>query len=296
MAIRNLQEQTNYKLSRILEIVQFPKATYYYQLPRLDLPDKDESLKKEIRQIRKTHKDYGYRRIHGELRRRGYKINKKKVQRLIQEMNLQVISFSRRSRKYQSYKGDIGKKAPNRLNRRFMSSIPHQKIVTDTSEFCYYEQDESGLLRQKKLYLDPFIDLFNLEVVSYKVSKHPNKQSMMKAFEAAIHATEHCPVRRTFHSDQGWAYQMNDYQQLLKDHRIFQSMSRKGNCLDNAPAENFFGIMKQEMYYGKVYHSYQELEQAIHDYIRYYNEDRIKAKLGYLSPVEYKEQQMALSA
>lgn len=106
--------------------------------------------------------------------------------------------------------------------------------MTDTTEFQYYEKDDSGQLQLKKLYLDPFIDLFNLEVVSYKISKQPNKQSMLEAFSEAIEATDDCQFRRTFHSDQGWAYQMNDYQQLLKDHGIFQSMSRKGNCLDNA--------------------------------------------------------------
>lgn len=296
IAIRNLHQQTDYCLNRILKVLDFPKATYYYHLKRLDDPDKDKAVKSEIQAIRKAHKDYGYRRIYGELRRRGYQISKNKVQRLIQKMNLQVTSFSRKSRKYRSYKGDIGKKAPNRLNRRFMSAIPHQKIVTDTSEFSYYEQDASGLIQQKKLYLDPFIDLFNLEVISYKISKQPNKQTMLEAFKEAIESTADCQFRRTFHSDQGWAYQMNDYQQMLKDHRIFQSMSRKGNCLDNAPAENFFGIMKQEMYYGKVYHSYEELKDAIHEYLRYYNEDRIKEKLGYLSPVEYKEQYASLSA
>lgn len=135
-----------------------------------------------------------------------------------------------------------------------------------------------------------------MEVVSYKISAQPNKTSMMAAFKEVVEATSDCEYRRTFHSDQGWAYQMNEYQELLKDNEIFQSMSRKGNCLDNAPAENFFGIMKQEMYYGNVYHSYEALVQAIHNYIRYYNEDRIKEKLGYLSPVEYKKHYASLSA
>lgn len=296
MAIRNLHESTVYSLTLILKTLDFPKATYYYQLECLNRPNKDEALKEEILDIRQAHENYGYRRVHAELRRRGYTVNKKKVQRLMKEMNLQVTSFTRKSRKYNSYQGDIGEKAPNRLNRRFTSSIPHQKIVTDTTEFHYYEADDSGQYQLKKLYLDPFIDLFNLEVISYKISKQPNKESMMEAFEEAVEATKDCQFRRTFHSDQGWAYQMNDYQQLLKDHQIFQSMSRKGNCLDNAPMENFFGIMKQEMFYGKVYRSRRELEQAIHDYIRYYNEDRIKEKLGYLSPVEYRQQQLLLSA
>lgn len=116
---------------------------------------------------------------------------------------------------------------------------------------------------------------------------------MIKALSEAIKASAECPYRRTFHSDRGWAYQMKEYQALLREHRIFQSMSRKGNCFDNAPIENFFGVMKQEMYYGKVYESYEELEMAITDYIRYYNEERIKEKLNWLSPVEYREQQAA---
>ena len=214
----------------------------------------------------------------------------------MKSLKLQVTSFTRKSRKYNSYKGDIGKTAPNRLKRRFTSTIPHQKIVTDTTEFRYYDADDSGQLQLRKLYLDPFIDLFNMEVVSYKISAQPNKTSMMAAFKEVVEATSDCEYRRTFHSDQGWAYQMNEYQELLKDNEIFQSMSRKGNCLDNAPAENFFGIMKQEMYYGNVYHSYEALVQAIHNYIRYYNEDRIKEKLGYLSPVEYKKHYASLSA
>lgn len=111
-----------------------------------------------------------------------------------------------------------------------------------------------------------------------------------------MEATQDCQFRRTFHSDQGWVYQMEAYCHRLKANNIFQSMSRKGNCFDNAPIENFFGIMKQEMYYGYVYHSYEELEEAIYNYIRYYNEDRIKEKLGWMSPLEYKEHHHSLSA
>lgn len=296
IAIRNLHEQTTYTLAIILKVLDFPKATYHYHLKRVNRPDKDKDLKNEILDIRKIHKDYGYRRVCAELRRRGHQIGKNKVQRLMKSLKLQVTSFTRKSRKYNSYKGDIGKTAPNRLKRRFTSTIPHQKIVTDTTEFRYYDADDSGQLQLRKLYLDPFIDLFNMEVVSYKISAQPNKTSMMAALKEAVEATSNCEYRRTFHSDQGWAYQMNEYQELLKDNKIFQSMSRKGNCLDNAPAENFFGIMKQEMYYGNVYHSYEALEQAIHNYIRYYNEDRIKEKLGYLSPVEYKKHYTSLSA
>ena len=110
----------------------------------------------------------------------------------------------------------------------------------------------------------------------------------MKALNEAIDITSDCQYRRTFHSDQGWAYQMKAYSHTLKANRIYQSMSRKGNCYDNSVMENFFGIMKQEMYYGVVYHSYNELKFAIEKYIKYYNEQRIKQNLGWMSPVEYR--------
>lgn len=253
-------------------------------------PDPDKDLKNEILEIRDEHENYGYRRIHATLRNRGWNINKKKVQRICQELGIQVKNFGRKYRKYNSYKGVVGRIAPNRLNRRFESSVVHQKITTDTTEFKYYEDDENGKLQIKKLYLDPFMDLSNLEIVSFKVTKQPNGTSMLMALEEAIKKTNDCRYRRTFHSDRGWAYQMPAYQNLLVENKIFQSMSRKGNCYDNAPIENFFSVMKQEMYYGKIYKSYNELEKAITNYITYYNEKRIKEKLNWLSPVEYREQ------
>ena len=140
----------------------------------------------------------------------------------------------------------------------------------------------------RKLYLNPFMDLCNREIISYGISKSLSAENIMKALNKAIDITSDCQYRRTFHSDQGWAYQMKAYSHTLKSNRIYQSMSRKGNCYDNSVMENFFGIMKQEMYYGVVYHSYNELKFAIEKYIKYYNEQRIKPKLGWMSPVEYR--------
>lgn len=227
------------------------------------------------------------------MQNRNILVNKKKVQRIVQKLNLQVTSFTHKSRKYSSYKGKIGKVAPNRINRRFNTSISHQKITTDTSEFKYYQVDEKGKMTIKKLYFDPFMDMFNGEILSFAISPKPCAESIMKALNEAISITDDCIYRRTFHSDQGWAYQMKVYSRTLKEHKIFQSMSRKGNCHDNSVMENFFGILKQEIYYGKVYYSYQELEQAIINYIGYYNNKRIKQKLGWLSPVEYRLKALA---
>ncbi|MBR4623737.1 MAG: IS3 family transposase [Clostridia bacterium] len=281
--------EEKFKLKDILAVIGFPKSTYMYWQKRFDREDPDAEILKKIQDIKAEHKDYGYRRLCGELRKQGLKINKKCVQRIVQKYGMQVTSYTRKSRRFSTYKGVIGRIAPNRINRRFNSSVPHQKITTDTSEFKYYETDSKGRVTIKKLYLDPFMDLWNLEILSYGVSERPSAKSIMDAQQEAIAATSDCRYRRTFHSDRGWAYQMPAYQYELKKNHIFQSMSRKGNCYDNSPMENFFGIMKQEMYYGKVYTSYDELKEAIDKYIRYYNEKRIKASLGYRSPVEYRE-------
>lgn len=270
-------------------IIDFPKSTYMYWKKRFKQKDPDAELKQLILEIRDQHKDYGYRRMKAELRNRGFVVNKKRIQRIMQELNLQVTSFPRKSRKYSPYKGTVGKVTPNRINRRLDTTIPCQKITTDTTEFKYYENDSSGNLQIKKLYLDPFMDMYNKEIVSYKITKQPNGITIMEALADAIKASEQCPFRRTFHSDQGWAYQMKAYGAELRKNNIFQSMSRKGNWLDNSSIENLFGLLKQEIYYGNIFYSYGELEQEIIKYIHHYNYDRIKEKLNWMSSVHYRE-------
>ena len=259
-----------------------------YWQKRFDRKNPDQELEDKILELHKANKNFGYRRMHGLLQKLGYTINKKRVQRIMRKLGLQVTSFTRKSRKYSSYKGKIGKIAPNRIHRRFKTSIAHQKITTDTTEFKYYEVDGKGHMTIKKLYLDPFMDMFNGEILSYSITMQPSAMGIMTALKTAIKLTSDCPYRRTFHSDRGWAYQMNAYTLELKENRIYQSMSRKGNCYDNSVMENFFGVMKQEMYYGMVFYSFEELKEAIEKYIVYYNEHRIKQRLNWMSPVEYR--------
>ena len=259
-----------------------------YWQKRFDRSNPNEKEEKLILEIRPTNKDYGYRRICGELHNHGFIINKKKVQRIMQKLKLQVSTYTRKSRKYSSYKGKVGKVAPNRIKRHFRTSIPYQKITTDTTEFKYYVTDSQGRLLTHKLYLDPFMDMYNGEIISYGISKTPSAENIMEALDNAIKLTASCQYRRTFHSDQGWAYQMKSYTNKLKEEGIFQSMSRKGNCHDNSVMENFFGLLKQKFYYGKTYYSYGELKQAIEDYIKYYNKRRIRERLGWLSSVQYR--------
>ena len=163
-----------------------PKATYMYWQKRFDRENPDKEIEEKILEIRMNNKDYGYRRILGELRNQGYVINKKRVQRIIQKLGLQVTSYTRKSRKYSSYKGKVGTVAPNRIRRRFNTNIPHQKITTDTTEFKYYEVDEKGHMNMHKLYLDSFMDMCNGEILSYGIDKTPSAKNVMDALDKAI--------------------------------------------------------------------------------------------------------------
>ena len=272
-----------------MEYFDLPKSTYMYWQQRLDRPNKDEQVEKKILEIRKDNPNYGYRRMAAMLRKQGLLINKKKVQRLVQKLKLQVTSFSRKTRKYSSYKGTIGKVVDNKINRNFKVDEPYTYITTDTTEFKYLEEDKNGNYQVKKLYLNPYLDMYNSEIISYEISKQPTLEPILKALDRAIEITNINKDKRIFHSDQGWAYQIKQYTSKLEAEGITQSMSRKGNCLDNSPMENFFGILKQEIYYGKKFYSYEELKETIEEYIEYYNKDRIKEKLGYLSPIEYRK-------
>ena len=243
-----------------------------------------------IQEIFEEHNgNYGYRRIRDELHARGHKVNHKRVKRLMDKRGLQCTKFSRKSRRYSSYKGTVGKVAKNRINRRFTASIPLQKLLTDVTEF--------KCLNDEKLYLSPMMDLYNREVISFKVSKRPTLDLALDPLQEALTIIEkYAPFRTTIHSDQGWHYQHNSWVKTLKKHGVFQSMSRKGNCLDNSPMENFFGLLKQEMYYGEERVTYSTLKKRIENYIDYYNNKRIKAKLSGLSPVNYRKQNTQLAA
>ena len=154
-----------------------------YWQKRFDRESPNKELEDKILEIHSDNKDFGYRRMHAMLRKQGYVVNKKRVQRIMQKLGLQVTSFTRKSRKYNSYKGKVGKVAPNRINRRFNTHIPHQKVTTDTTELKYYEVDDKGRMIIKKLYLDPFLDMCNGEVLSYSITQQPSAVGIMTALK-----------------------------------------------------------------------------------------------------------------
>ena len=248
----------------------------------MDIPDKYKRVKAEITAIYHENKGrYGYRRITMELHNHGFSINHKTVQRLMKELGL-VCRV--RIKKYRSYKGEVGKVAPNLLNRNFHAEKPDQKWVTDVTEFSLFGQ---------KTYLSPILDLHNGYLVSYTISDRPAlgmvTSMLEKAFETIPDGTG-----VILHSDQGWQYQHKAYQRMLRKKGIRQSMSRKGNCLDNAVMENFFGLLKSELLYLQEFTSIEHFKRELVDYLDYYNNRRIKAKLKGLPPALHRQQ--ALSA
>ena len=271
---------TEFSLDILLKAIKLARSTYYYHLKQLDKPDKDQELKAEIQSIFIEHKgNYGYRRIHLELRNRGYLVNQKRVQRLMKVLNLQAKM--RQKRKYSSHKGDVGKKAENLIQRQFEGSKTMEKCYTDVTEFAIPASTQ-------KLYLSPVLDGFNSEIIAFNLSCSPNLEQVKTMLEQSF--TEKHYENTILHSDQGWQYQHDSYHRFLESKGIQASMSRKGNSPDNGMMESFFGILKSEMFYGyeKSFQSLKQLEQAIVDYIDYYNNKRIKVKLKGLSPVQYR--------
>ncbi|HHT7823182.1 IS3 family transposase [Streptococcus pluranimalium] len=270
--------QEGFRLDLLLATAKMPRSTYYYQVKQLDKLDKNKAIKTEIQAIYDEHKgNYGYRRIYLELRNRGFVVNHKKVQRLMTVMGL--AARIRRKRKYSSYKGGVGKKADNLIKRQFEGSKPCEKCYTDVTEFA---------LPEGKLYLSPVLDGYNSEIIDFTLSRSPNLKQVQTMLDKAFPADSYSGT--ILHSDQGWQYQHQSYHDFLESKGILPSMSRKGNSPDNGMMESFFGILKSEMFYGleTSYQSLDELEEAIIDYIYYYNNKRIKVKLKGLSPVQYR--------
>lgn len=268
----------HYPVSRLLTVAGLSSSTFYYQRKALAVEDKYTDIKKTIRTVYHRHKGrYGYRRIKATLVGMGLEINHKTVQRLMVELGLKSLV---RPKKYRSYKGEISKAAPNEINRDFRAKRPHEKWVTDVTEFA---------VAGKKLFFSPVMDLFNGEIVAFKFDTRPSFELVHSMLESAIKKLK-SGERPIVHSDQGWQYRMRTYQEALTARGLVQSMSRKGNCHDNAAMESFFGLVKTEFFYLNKFKSVEQLRRGLIAYIRYYNEVRIKIKLGGLSPVAYRVQ------
>lgn len=250
------------------------RSTYFYSLKAPQ--DKYADIRQKILSIYHDNKGrYGYRRVYMELRNQGVVINHKTVARLMRDMDLKAV---RKARHYHSYMGEVGRVAPNLIQRDFGATGPNQKWTTDVTQIT---------IKDRKCYFSPILDMWNGEIISYTISDSPNLQMVTGMLKKAFKKHPHL-AGLVMHSDQGWHYQHPKYQQLLKSHGIQQSMSRKGNCLDNSVMENFFGLMKNELLYVNQFEDIESCEVALESYIHYYNNQRIKLRLG-MSPISYRE-------
>lgn len=270
-----------YPVIDLLKAANLASSTFYYQIKIQSLEDKHAQLKADIWALFERHKGrYGYRRITAVLKQAGRAINHKTVQRLMAEMALKSLV---RPKKYRSYRGATGHTAPNVLQRQFDAQRANEKWVTDVTEF-----NVAG----EKLYLSPVMDLYNGEIIAFETAKRPAFEMVSAMLKKAFGklGKQDKPI---LHSDQGWQYQMPAYQRQLAQRQLVQSMSRKGNCLDNAAMESFFAVLKSEYFYLNKFASIEQLRTGLADYIDYYNNERIKLKLKGLSPVQYRTQPSA---
>lgn len=259
---------------------------------------KDEKILAIIKPVFEKHKSrYGYRRIILSLNNDLQGVNHKRIQRIMRENGL----FGKQAKhRYHSYKGDDGESKENllldkivdeqtskiTLKRNFSTTAPNQKWTTDVSMFK---------ISEGKLYLSPIMDMYDGSIISYDISITADFNQAKRMIDSAFNQFDDLNGL-IFHSDQGWQYQMEPYKRWLKDRGIIQSFSRKGNCMDNSLMENFFGIMKNEMFYGEeaTFETLDELKAAMEEYIRYYNEERISLKRKGLTPLQYSHQSLSI--
>ncbi|KGI85366.1 hypothetical protein JY98_03610 [Exiguobacterium mexicanum] len=270
--------RATYPVPGLLQVLDMARSVYYYWRTRLTADDKYADVKEAIRSLFHEHEGRcGYRRIHALLERQGFRHDPKTVLRLMDELGLKCLV---RMKKYRSYKGEVGTIAPNLLERDFQATGLNQKWVTDVTEFHLFGE---------KLYLSPMMDLANREIIAYSMSDSPKYSFVGEMLDQAI-ARLDSERRPILHSDQGWQYQFRAFTTKLREHDITQSMSRKGNCLDNAAIESFFAVLKSELLYLRKFEDMAHFKQELERYIEYYNHRRIKKRLKNLSPVEYRTQ------
>ena len=278
-ALINELREKGYQLKHLLKAMGMAKSTYYFELNKIDaVTDRNRELMNKIQEIFLKHKGrYGVRRIHKELVNQGYTVNHKSIQRLMHNMKL----YGKRPKeKYHSYQGEVGKIAPNIIAQDFRTTAPLQKWTTDVSQFRF---------SWGKCYFSPILDMNTNEIITYDLSQSPNMEQIQRMLNKAFEKFP--PVEGLIlHSNQGWQYQHGYFRNVLKEHGIIQSMSRKGNCYDNCIMETFFGRLKNELFYGyeKEYTSFEVFEKAVAEYVEYYNNERIQAKTKWMPPVKYR--------
>ena len=281
-----------FNISEILRAIKLPKATYYDERKRIAHPsNKYAYVKKVVLKIVEEGRvrgrlTYGYRRVTARLEKMGIHLADATVEALMRQLGVQVSMYNRHyNHEYHSYKGHVGITADNLLDQTFDETNPYQVIHTDVSQI--------KLADGHWAYISVMIDEASKEVLAFQISNSPNRSLIMRTLDQL---QDQLPANATpiIHSDQGWHYQLPYYVQRLKDNQFVQSMSRKGNCLDNAPVESFFHLFKTELLDGfPPCKNLLEFKDLAIQYIYYFNHERISLKTKGMTPVEYRNYALA---
>ncbi|WP_413628281.1 IS3 family transposase [Fructilactobacillus vespulae] len=276
--INSLRPEYNFR--QLLKYFNLKRKTYYAALKRSKKPDKYLKLKEEIKNIYlKSRETYGYRRIWQILINKGYTYCLETVRRIMRKIGLICTVYSKKTRKYSSFKGEIGKIAPNILKQKFNETIPYKVLHTDITQV--------KIGKNKWGYISAIIDEASGEVLATSISEHPNWRLVSDMLDKlSMNLPQNS--KPLIHSDQGFHYQLKSYRQKLKSNGYMQSMSRKGNCLDNAPIESFFNLLKRECLNRININSVITLKNTYKKYVDWFNNERISGNKKGLTPVEYR--------
>lgn len=272
------QHREKYRVTVMCRFFEVSRSGYYGYVKRIGKPQKDEPLAGMVRECQdRCGKTYGYRRIHVWLiREKSLYLNPKTVLRVMNKYGL--LSEIRRRRKYKVMGEQVHKYA-NLLNRNFKADRPNAKWVTDIS----YIHTTEGIL-----YLSVIRDLYDSSIVAYRTGTEQTVNLVLQTIKDAMQK-ERVAAELQLHSDQGFQYTSQAYSSLTQQYGITPSMSRRGNCYDNAMAENFFSILKTECIYRHKLKTFEDARQLIDEYINFYNNERIQAKTS-LTPLEKRRQ------
>jgi transposase InsO family protein/transposase-like protein len=268
-----------YRLKDLLKLFHISKSSYFYSIQAASR-DKYKDLRQKLHTVfDSVDGRYGYRRIHAMLKKSSIVVSEKVVRRLMKEEGLIVHRAKRK--KYSSYAGEISPEVANIIKRDFHADAPNTKWLTDITEFS---------LPAGKVYLSPIIDCFDGMAVSWSIGTSPSADLVNIMLDGAVSRLKE-GEQPVVHSDRGAHYRWPGWINRINEAGLTRSMSKKGCSPDNAACEGFFGRLKNEMFYGRSWLdvSIEEFISRLDGYIRWYNNDRIKESLGWMSPVEYRK-------
>lgn len=271
--------RTRYPLNELLRMTGMPKSSYFYQKEAQIQPDKYVALRAKVKKVfTENQSRYGYRRVHAEIKVNETIISEKVIRRIMKEE--QLVVSCKKKRRYSSYKGEISPAVENLVARDFHADAPNKKWLTDLTEFH---------ISAGKVYLSPIIDCFDGLVVSWTIGTSPDAELVNTMLDDALCnlADGEHPI---IHTDRGCHYRWPGWISRMETTGLIRSMSKKGCSPDNSACEGFFGRLKNEMFYFRSWKnvSIDQFIIELDNYIRWYNEKRIKMSLGAMSPLAYR--------